>query len=165
MTASQFVVTALDGRDRSGFTCSSDPLNRYFHTQASQDMRRRVAACYIAIDQTTDAIAGYYTLSAADIPLTELPPDLTKRLPRYPTLPAARLGRLAVDHRYLGQKLGAMLLADAVMRAAGSDVAVYAMVVDAKDEAAETFYQHHGFVAYASVSGKLMAPLGRLMGR
>ena len=83
-----------------------------------------MAACYIVVDQTKDAIAGYHTLSAADIPLTELPPDLTKRLPRYPTLPAARLGRLAVDQRYLGQKLGALLLADAVMRAAASEAAV-----------------------------------------
>ena len=164
MTASHFFVVALDGRDRAGFSCSSDPLNRYFHAQASQDMRRKVASCYIAVDQTKDVIAGYYTLSAADIPLTELSPDLTKRLPRYPTLPAARLGRLAVDHRYLGQKLGALLLADAVMRASASDVAVYSMVVDAKDAHAEAFYRHHGFVAYASVSGKLMAPLGRLLG-
>ena len=165
MTAPHFAVSALDGRDRAGFSCSSDPLNRYFHTQASQDMRRKVASCFIVVDQATDTIAGYYTLSAADIPLTELPPDLTKRLPRYPTLPAARLGRLAVDHRYLRQKLGALLLADAVMRAAASEVAVYAMVVDAKDEGAEAFYRHHGLVAYASMSGKLMAPLGRLLVR
>ena len=93
-------------------------------SQDSQDMCRRVAACNDIVDQATDAIAGYYTLSAADLPLTELPPDLTKRLPRYPTLPAARLGRLAVDQRYLGQKLGALLLADAVMRAAASEAAV-----------------------------------------
>ena len=64
-------------------------------------MRCRVAACYIVVDQTKDAIAGYHTLSAADIPLTELPPDLTKRLPRYPILPAARLRLSPPDRRAL----------------------------------------------------------------
>jgi GNAT superfamily N-acetyltransferase len=128
-----FRFLALDGRDRLGFDCPSDALNRYFHTQVSQDIRRRIAACYIAVHRASDTIVGFYTLSAADILLTDVPPDLSKRLPRYPTLPAARLGRLAVDRRSIGQKLGAALLADAIIRAAGSEVAVYAMVVDAKD--------------------------------
>jgi predicted GNAT family N-acyltransferase len=158
-----FTILALDGRDRTGFDCGTDALNRYFHTQANQDMRRRIAACYIAVHQDTGQIAGFYTLSAADIPLTDVPPDLTKRLPRYPTLPAARLGRVAVDEPFKGQKLGAALLADAILRAAVSEVAVYAMVVDAKDAQAVAFYQHHGFQKYGSAPGKLLAPLVSLL--
>jgi GNAT superfamily N-acetyltransferase len=148
-----------------GFACASDPLTRYFHSQVTQDQRRRLAACYIALHQASDAIAGFYTLSAADIPLTELPAELTRRLPRYPTLPAARLGRLAVDRRFTGQKLGSALLADAILRAAASEVAVFAMVVDAKDAQAEAFYRHHGFSTYASMPGRLLAPLSNLLPR
>ncbi len=154
----------LDGRDRSGFACGSAALDRYFQTQATQDMRRRIAACYIAVERETDVIAGFYTLSAADIPLTDLPPDMVKRLPRYPTLPAARLGRLAVDTRFKGRGLGGALLADAVLRAAASEVAVFAMVVDAKDAGAEAFYRHHGFERYGSAKGKLMAGLRGSLG-
>ncbi len=165
MTLASFRILHLDGRERSGFVCASDPLNRYFHTQATQDMRRRIAACYIALHQATDTIAGFYTLSAADIPLTDLPAELTKRLPRYPMLPAARLGRLAVDRRFTGQKLGSILLADAVMRSAASKIAVFAMVVDAKDAQAEAFYRHHGFAAYGSAPGRLLAPLSNLLPR
>lgn len=165
MTLSSFRILQLDGRERSGFDCASDPLTRYFHTQITQDTRRRIAACYIAVYQATDIIAGFYTLSAADIPLTDLPSELTKRLPRYPTLPAARLGRLAVDHRFTGQKLGSILLADAVMRAAASEIAVFAMVVDAKDDQAEAFYRHHGFSTYGSAPGRLLAPLSNLLPR
>ena len=157
MTA--FSVIPLDGRDRSGFACGSIPLDRYFQTQATQDMRRRIAACYIAVERETDVLAGFYTLSAADIPVTDLPPDIVKRLPRYPTLPAARVGRLAVDTRFKRQGLGGALLADAVLRAAASEVAVFAMVVDAKDASAEAFWRHHGFVAYGSAEGKMMAGL------
>jgi predicted GNAT family N-acyltransferase len=165
VTQASFRILQLDGRERSGFVCTSDPLTRYFHTQVTQDTRRRIAACYIAVHQATDTIAGFYTLSAADIPLTDLPAELTKRLPRYPTLPAARLGRLAVDRRFMGQKLGSILLADAVMRAAASEIAVFAMVVDAKDAQAEAFYRHHGFATYGSVPGRLLAPLSNLLPR
>ncbi len=155
----------MGGRERSGFACVSEPLNRYFHTQVSQDIRRRIAACFIAVHAPSDAIAGYYTLSAADILLADLPAETARRLPRYPALPAARLGRLAVDHRFAGQKLGSALLADAILRAAASEVAVFAMIVDAKDAQAEAFYRHHGFAGYGSVPGRLMAPLAGLLGR
>lgn len=165
MTPGPFRILQLDGRDRSGFACASEPLTRYFHSQVTQDLRRRLAACYIASHGATDTIAGFYTLSAADIPMTELPADLSRRLPRYPTLPAARLGRLAVDHRFTGRKLGSTLLADAILRAAASQVAVFAMVVDAKDAEADAFYRHHGFSTYASAPGRLLAPLSNLLPR
>lgn len=165
MTQGPFRILPLDGRDRSGFASASAPLTRYFHAQVTQDARRRIAACTIAEHRATGAIAGFYTLSAADIPVTDLPPEMAKRLPRYPTLPAARLGRLAVDSRFTGQKLGTALLVDAILRAAASEVAVFAMVVDAKDAQAEAFYRHHGFSTYASAPGKLMAPLSALLAR
>ena len=166
--AAPFSLLRLDQRDRSGFACDSAALNRYFQTQVSQDIRRRLTACIIAVHPASDSIAGFYTLSAADIPLTDLPPEMTppaftRPLPRYPTLPAARLGRLAVDTRFIGQKLGATLLADAVLRAATSAVAVFAMIVDAKDATAEAFYRHHGFTSYGSAPGKLLAPLNALL--
>ena len=78
-------------------------------------------------------MAGYYTLAAAGVPLGELPEELVKKLPRYPSVPVARLGRLAVDQAFRGQKLGGALVWDAVSRAIRSEVAVAALVVDAKD--------------------------------
>ncbi len=68
------------------------------------------------------------------------------------------MGRLAVDHRFKGRKLGAALLLNAAARAARSEVAVHALLVEAKDEAAEAFYRHHGFVPVA-VPRQLMAPI------
>lgn len=74
-------------------------------------------------------VAGFHTLSAADIPFTDILADLAKRVPRYPTLPLARTGRQAVDERYRGMKLGSVLLFDAVQRSARSDVAVFGMLI------------------------------------
>lgn len=163
MTGPRFTITPLGNADRTTFASGSDPLDRYFRSQVSQDIRRRVSACYVAAERATALIAGFYTLSAAAIPLSDLPPDLARKVPRYPSLPVARIGRLAVDQRFRGIKLGSVLLLDGATRAAGSDVAVFAIVVDAKDEDAAAFYRHHGFVAYGSAPLKLIAPLSRLL--
>jgi len=96
-----FVIEPLASNTRSpGISCGANALDRYLHTQAGQDMRRRISNCFVAVPSGSRIIAGYYTLSAASIPLTELPPEDTKRLPRYPVLPAALVGRLAVDEQY-----------------------------------------------------------------
>jgi ribosomal protein S18 acetylase RimI-like enzyme len=158
-----FVIEALGrGHDRAGFSCGVEALDRYFRERVTQDVRRRATACYVAIDAATSKVAGYYTLAAAGVLLADLPEPLAKRLPRYPTVPVARLGRLAVDAAYRGRKLGAALLWDAVERSLRSEIAVAALVVDAKDEQAEAFYRHHGFVPFGGRAGLLVLPLAKL---
>ena len=122
-----------------------------------------MTSCYVAVHTITDTLAGYYTLSAADIPATDIPAEFTKRLPRYPTIPVARMGRLAIDTSFRRMGLGAGLLFDAVQRAGRAEIAMYALVVDAKDKNAEAFYRHHGFAIYGSSSGSLIAPLHVLL--
>jgi ribosomal protein S18 acetylase RimI-like enzyme len=144
-----FPVEALGSHhDRKAFSSGVEPLDRYFREQVTQDMRRRATACYVAVDAASGKVAGYYTLAAGGVPLAEMPDALAKRLPRYPSVPVARLGRLAVDTTYRGRQFGAMLLWDAAMRAARSEMAVFALVVDAKDDQAEAFYRYHDFVAF-----------------
>ena len=153
--------------DSSTFTCGVAALDTYLRTQANQDMRRRASACYVALDKlarrTPDnpQVAAYYTLAAAGVALTDLPAALAKRLPRYPSVPVARVGRLAVGLAWQGHQLGAALLADAVLRTLRSEVAIFALVVDAKDVSAERFYAHHGFERYGAVPRQLILPLGR----
>ena len=145
--------------DRDSFDCGVEALNIYFARQAAQDVRRRASACYVALDAKTAKLAGYYTLAAAGVPLTDLPESLIKQLPRYPSVPVARVGRLAVDQAFHGKKLGGALLADAAVRAARSEVAVFALVVDAKDDAAEAFYLHHGFQRFGITARQLIVSL------
>ena len=87
------------------------------------------------------------------------PPEITKRLPRYPTIPAVRIGRLAVDLRFRGRGLGAALLADAIQRVLLSPPAVFALLVDAKDDQAVAFYRHHGFLPLTSKPHTLFLPI------
>jgi GNAT superfamily N-acetyltransferase len=92
------------------------------------------------------AIAGYYTLSATGVKLTELPADVMRKLPRYPLVPATLLGRLAVDRTHQGRGYGRFLLADALLRAVRNEIASFAIIVDAKDEAARRFYERESFL-------------------
>jgi ribosomal protein S18 acetylase RimI-like enzyme len=147
--------------DRNGFSCGVQVLDQYIASQANQDVRRRVSACYVALEVASGTIAGFYTLAAGSVPRSELLPDLSKQLPRYPTVPVARIGRLAIHKAFQGQHLGGALLADAALRAARSEVAVFALIVDAKDEAAASFYRHHGFESFGGQSRQLIVPLKR----
>ncbi len=159
MTAA-FRLEALGANHaRDGFACGVAALDVYLVRQATQDVRRRASACYVAVEAKTGKVAGYYTLAAGGVPLTDLPKALTKRLPRYPSVPVARVGRLAVDRAFHGKKLGGALLADAAIRAMRSEVAVFALVVDAKDDAAEAFYLHHGFERFGTKARQLIVSL------
>jgi GNAT superfamily N-acetyltransferase len=87
-----------------------------------KDIRRRATACCVVVKTASGRVAGYYTLAAVGIPLAEMPPELAKELPRYPSVPVARLGRLAVDQAYRGRKFGRALLWDAItIPKSGSD--------------------------------------------
>ncbi|MEO8857736.1 MAG: GNAT family N-acetyltransferase [Burkholderiaceae bacterium] len=159
MTAAFRVEVLGDGHAREGFTCGVEVLDSYFVRQATQDVRRRASACFVAVEASSRKVAAYYTLAAGGVPLTELSDALAKRLPRYPSVPVARVGRLAVVRAFHGQKLGGALLADAAVRAIRSEVAVFALVVDAKDDAAEAFYRHHGFEAFGAKGRQLIVSL------
>jgi ribosomal protein S18 acetylase RimI-like enzyme len=164
VTSGPFLIEALGpSHDRASFSCGVDALDRYFQKQVTQDIRRRVTACFVATEAPGAKIAGYYTLAAAGIPLAEMPAELAKRLPRYPSVPVARLGRLAVDQAYRGRKLGSALLWDALQRSLRSEIAVFALVVDAKDDPADAFYRHHGFVSFGSQPRHLVLPLTNLI--
>ena len=159
MSRAPFRLAALDAaHERAAFQSDSEPLNRYLQEQVSQDIRRRVAACFVALAEG-QRIAGYYTLASASLLLADLPPSTGKKLPRYPTVPAVRMGRLAVDRAFKGQGLGGALLADALHRCAHSEIAAFALMVDAKDEAAAAFYRHHGFLALPDSPFTLFLPL------
>ncbi|MBU0915895.1 GNAT family N-acetyltransferase [Aquabacterium parvum] len=159
MNRAPFRLALLDAsHDRSSFDSGARALDRYFKEQVTQDVRRRVASCFVALTED-QRIAGFYTLASASVPLTELTPEAIKKLPRYRAVPTVRMGRLAVDQAFKGQGLGGALLGDALTRAARSEIAAYALVVDAKDEPAAAFYRHHGFIALPETPLTLFLPL------
>lgn len=143
------VITFDPSIDRSGFSCGSESIDLYFRKYLTQDVKRNVTACFTALSTESGVVAGFYTLASSSVYLGDLPEPVRKKLPRYPSVPAVRLGRLAVDQAYKGKGLGGSLLADAMVRVMHSEIAAYAIVVDAIDENAASFYLHHGFIRTA----------------
>jgi GNAT superfamily N-acetyltransferase len=132
--------------DRATFSCGQADLDDWFRRRASEDERRNVARVFVARDDTL-GIVGFYSLSSFTLALTDLPEEIARKLPRYDAIPAALIGRLARDERATGRGIGGLLLADAIRRilGAGKTLAVFAIVVDAKDSRAATFYKGFGF--------------------
>lgn len=163
MNPAPFRLAQLDAtHERAAFHSGSAPLDRYMREQVTQDMRRRITACFVALADGP-RIAGYYTLASTGLLLSDLPSSTSKKLPRYPTVPAVRMGRLAVDQAFQGHGLGGALLADAITRAARSEIAAFALVVDAKDEGATAFYRHHGFICLPNSAQTLFLPLTNVL--
>ncbi len=158
MTLSFRIEALSPAHDRKAFSSGVEPLDRYFRELVTQDVKRRVSNCFVALDEA-DLVAGYYTFAATSLPLTELTAEETKRLPRYALMPAGLIGRLAIDGRFHGQRLGSALIMDAAARAARSDPAIFALIVDAKDEAAVAFYEHLQFRRFISRPMTLFLPI------
>ncbi len=134
--------------NRSDFDSGSESLDRYIRERAASDTKKRVAVCYVLVADEPSQLLGYYTLSSTSVELAELPPDVSKRLPKYPTVPATLLGRLAVDSRQRGHRFGEYLLVDALGRAleTADSIGSALVVVDAKDESAARFYERYEFM-------------------
>ena len=149
--------------DRSTFSSGVPDLDQYLHTQANQDAKRSVAAPFVLVEYDT-AVIGYYTLSAYGIRLTDLPAKIIKKLPKYPVLPATLLGRLAIARERQGQKLGQLLLMDALRRSLTNtrEIGSVGVIVDALDESAETFYVHHQFAPLPGHARKLFLPMATI---
>lgn len=154
-----FVTEALcREHDRSAFSSGVAQLDRYLRELALQDVKRRVAGCFVAL-ATDGEIAGFFTLAATHVPVDALPPAATKRLPRYPVIPAMLMGRLAVASKYQGQGLGRALVADAAIRTNGFGIGAVALIVDAKDEVAAAFSEANGFALIPNQTRRLFLPI------
>ncbi|GAA4349301.1 GNAT family N-acetyltransferase [Variovorax defluvii] len=157
-------IEPLDkGHDRAGFMSGAPELDRYLRELASQDVRRDVARVFVAVQEGSSAACGFYSLGASSFRREKLPAAQAKRLPHYP-VPAALLGRLAVDGSMQGQGLGAFLLMDALHRVllASQTLAVHAMVVEARDDSAAAFCGKYGLVPFVDDARHLMLPMATL---
>jgi ribosomal protein S18 acetylase RimI-like enzyme len=144
---------------RDDFSCGIESLDAYLRSRARQDKEKHAAAVFVMAEGP--AVIAYYTLSAYAIHPGELPEELVRKLPRYPSLPATLIGRLAVDLRYQRQGVGEELLMDALKRALGStsQVASLAVVVEAENERAAKWYSGYGFLRFPDHPDKLFLPM------
>lgn len=159
------MIELLDKKhNKKDFDCGKELLNNYIHNQAGQDVKRKLAACFVLAEKDTHDIQGYYTLSSNSIPLSSFPESIQKKLPKsYTSIPATLLGRLAIDIKDQGKGIGKILLIDALKRSYESSIKIgsFAVVVDPIDEEAEKFYEKYGFIKLPD-SGKMFIAMDTL---
>ena len=146
---------------KNKFSCGKQILDTYLHRQANQDIKRKLSACFVIIDQESNLIKGYYTLSNNSIPQKFIPKKFQKRLPKtYSFIPTTLLGRLAIDIHFQGKGIGKLLLIDALKRSfeISKSIGSFAVIVDPLDKEAEMFYDKYGFIELPD-SGKMFLPM------
>lgn len=127
-----------------GFDCGTPALNRFLERYALQSQQADASRTYVALDE--DEVVGFYALVVGEVAHVDAPPRIIKGLARYP-VPVMILARLAVSKSRQGQRLGAGLLKDALLRIVGAaDLAgIRAVAVHAKDDSARAFYERFDF--------------------
>lgn len=154
---SLYITSQVEADDAaSGFSCGKHPLDDYLKRHAVSNDRAGVSRAYVLRRRESDPatlprVLGFYTLSMAVADSAPIAGVLQKKLPRYP-MPVALIGRLAVDTRAQGMRLGEALLIDALRRVvdAAGLVGCTGVIVDAKDHAAERFYTKYDFATIAA---------------
>jgi len=135
--------------NRKDFDCGKELLNSYLKNQASQDVKRKLSACFVLIENETKCIKGYYTLSNNSIPLNYFAEQIQKKLPKsYTSIPTTLLGRLATDKKFQGQGIGKILLIDALKRSyeISKTIGSFGIIVDPIDNEAKRFYYKYDFI-------------------
>ena len=157
------IITRLDAdrHDRSRFDCGQLDLNNYLQKTARQHQQKGIASTYVLVSRVDPSrILGFFTLSFLEVDLSDIPAAYRKNLPQS-HLPAAKLGRLAIDTSCQGNNYGRLLLVDAMRRVADTirrAAAVVGLFVDAKDPNVAAFYRKFGFIPLQDNPLALMLP-------
>ena len=151
------------GHEREGFDCGKPSLNDFIHALVSQYEKRNLGRTYVVLEGEDRRVFGYYTLASGAIEAGSLPAKQGKKRPRH-AVPVVLLARLAVDHSIQGKGLGGFLLRDAMTRSLelSEKLGIHAVVVDALDAGAKTFYERFGFMPVTDDEMMLFLPLSTI---
>ena len=133
--------------NRNAFECEEQQLTDYIKKQVSQDIKKKLAVCFVAIDSDNNVI-GYYTLSSESLGREQIPDKYLKKVPQNYNAPVILLGRLARNITAKGTGLGEHLLLDALFRAftlSEESIGAMAVIVDPMNQFAIKFYKKYGF--------------------
>lgn len=127
------------------FACGKGPLDEWLREHARNAMGQGTRT-YVLVDMETKSIVGYFAIAPHLVERDLTPTRIARGAPRQ--IPAILLAKLAPDERSQGSGLGRVLLVRALKKIV--DAAKHAggklVVVDAIDDDAAKFYQHHNFV-------------------
>jgi len=149
--------------NRKAFECEEQQLTDYIKKQVSQDIKKKLAVCFVAIDNDNNVI-GYYTLSSESLGREQIPDKYLRKVPQNYNAPVILLGRLARNITAKGIGLGEHLLLDALFRAftlSDESIGAMAVIVDSMNQFAIKFYKKYGFEQLPD-SEKMFLPMSTI---
>jgi GNAT superfamily N-acetyltransferase len=153
-------IEALDRKrhDRASFSCGDDRVDNFLKSIAAQHQDKDLTRAYVACLDGSSTIVGYYALNPHALDISELPPEMQRRLPRCPTVPAILLSYIGVGSPYQGSGVGSYLMADAFKRSAHAAdlLGAHFMVLDALNEGAARLYRRLGFVELSAQRSRMI---------
>jgi predicted N-acetyltransferase YhbS len=146
--------------DTKSFSCGNDALDTWFRNIAIQHIRKGISRSYVAVEpDDPKQVLGFYSLTVGEAESGKLPATIAKKLPN--KIPVVLLGRLAVATHAQSKGIGGILLVDALRRTVrvASEIGISAILVDAKDMKAASFYEHFGFQMLPDSQQRLVLPI------
>jgi len=128
------------------FECGKPALDDWLRRNALANQISGATKTWVVVEEGSLDVVAYYGSSTGSVLRSAASTRIRRNQPEQ--IPAIVLARLAVDNRHKGNGLGAALLKHFMMKAievAGS-VGVRTLLIHAKDEEAQAFYRHYGFV-------------------
>jgi GNAT superfamily N-acetyltransferase len=149
--------------DRAAFDCGDAALNEFLLRYARQSHDQGAAKTFLAIDDASKAILGFYSLAPASVAYDRTPNVARRGLARH-DVPGFRLARIAVHRGVQGQGLGGQLLLAAGRRclAVAAEVGGTILIIDAKSDRAAAWYATYGAVPLLDAERTLVLPLATL---
>jgi len=158
----EIVLLDCSVHNRAAFSCASEAYSRYLKQIANQDVKKKLAACWVLTLEGSVDIIGYYTLSACAL---TLPAEEQKKITKYAQIPATLIGRLAASNKleHKGRRIGERLLMNALARSLeySSKIGSRAVVVDSEEEAVG-FYEKYNFVRLQDAASRLILEMDQI---
>lgn len=152
--------------DRNGFDCGNSDLNNFLKKTAKQAADKNLSRTFVLTDGETNTIYGFVSITPCSVNIEDVPEKQRKKYPPQHGLPAIRLARLGVGLEHRRKGYGELLLTEAMSITAkiAESVGGIGLFVDAKDDAARTFYEKYGFLVTNPVKPmQLFMPLATIL--
>lgn len=135
----------LKSDPRDTFDCGSDAINGWFRRHAWANHVSGASRVNVLWDAVNGRVAGFVTLSAAQIEREFLPKPQWRNRPN--PIPVTLLGQLAVDRNYQRQGCATSLLIFALQTArhASEQVGSMGVITHPLDDAVRQLYRNWGF--------------------
>lgn len=149
---------------RRRFCCSNRAIQNFCRFGIDRHQRRGVIRAYIARQEPSHTVCGFYYLTTTTIEHDQVGPAVADRFALFDRVPAIYLGMLGVHEPFSGQGIGAALMKDAFRRSLeiAQLAGVWALTLDATDDAAAAYYERFDFERIAPDSLEMYLPIGTI---